>query len=141
MQIRVAWLQLRNARNSPCKHLMLGRSPQILSPRAYHPLSNHHNGWLFITSAPAFSSVCFSFGFWRVLAGWVEDFLLPAAPHGLLLTLIPPPVGRQIPLRSYCTQHNGFEMSTSSKGEVCFFLYDQLCLPLLLWDTLGLIGS
>lgn len=50
--IRVAWLQLRNSRNSPCKHLMLGRSPQILSPRVYHPLLRHQKGGLFITSGP-----------------------------------------------------------------------------------------
>lgn len=40
VQIGVAWLQLRNVRNSPCKHvvLLLGRSPHSYHPVPIDPL-------------------------------------------------------------------------------------------------------
>lgn len=119
----MAWLQLRNSRNSPCKHLMLGRSPQILSPHVYHPLLGHQKGGLFITSGPR--------KFTRLLtAAWLEDSLLPAAPCGLLLTVIPPqqanrsppprPPDRTVPsTMALKRQHLPRERSVSSFASFC----------------------
>lgn len=100
MRIRVAWLQPRNARNSPCKHLMLGWSPQILSPCAYRPPPpfNHHNRRSFITSGPASPSVCSPCGLGQVSAGRGRGLPVTWSPTWFITNSSnnpPPPPSRQ----------------------------------------------
>lgn len=117
---------------------MLGRSPQILSARVYHPLLRHQKGGLFITSGPRMFTRLLFLQPLEADCSLAGGLPLTCSSMWFITNFNTPAAGKQIPPpppRLYCTQHNGFETSTSSKGEVCF----QLGLPLLRWDNLGLI--
>lgn len=96
VQIGVAWLQLRNVRNSPCKHLMLGRSPHSYLPVPIDPF-DHHDGKLFITITPSSSSTRSSCGLCSAIAGGVastEGFCYQRH-HVVYYSFQYPPMGKQ----------------------------------------------
>lgn len=61
--------------------------------------SNHHNGWLFITSAPGILvRLLFLWPLGGSVQVGVEDFLSPAAPPWFIINFVTPLVGKQSPL-------------------------------------------
>lgn len=69
VHIGVAWLQLGNARNSPCKHLMLGWSQRsyLLSPALITIMVSYS-----LPTPPSPSSTCSSCGLCSASAGGVH---------------------------------------------------------------------